>query len=88
MIVESSVTGVFRTLLLLIGAYVLIRFIGRLMIAKRNIEAERQLLRKERTFEKEKQQLKRDFGKTKIVSKPNNSTNIPYEDIDFENLDR
>ncbi|MBU2018189.1 MAG: hypothetical protein KJ941_00970 [Bacteroidetes bacterium] len=87
MVVESSVTGVFRTLLLLIGVFVVLRFLGRLMIAKRNLEAERNMLKKQREFEQEKQQLKRNFGKTNILSKTNNSKGSAYEDIEFETLD-
>ena len=36
MVAEASVVGVFRTLLILIGLFMVLRFFGRLATAKRN----------------------------------------------------
>lgn len=86
--VEASITGLFRTLLLILGAYVLIRFIGRLMVAKRLIEKERQDLKREKAFQREKNEKLRNFGKTQIINNSNSSsTSSRYEDVDFESVD-
>jgi hypothetical protein len=51
MIVEASIVGIFKTVLLILGAFVLLRFLGQLMIAKRNMEEERMLNKKQRDVE-------------------------------------
>lgn len=81
MIAEASFTGFFKTILILIGAIVLLRFLGQLMIAKRNMEKEREMLERERTFQKEKKEKLRNFGKVSIIrdAKPKG----PVEDVDY-----
>jgi len=92
MIIEAGVTNVFRTVLIIVGTLALFRFIGRLMIAKRAVEAERASLKKQKAEEKEFNKIKNQFGKTKIVSN-STSTNIPkinpnkVEDVDFEEIE-
>ena len=43
---ESSIVGVFKTIVFIIGVSVIIRFIGRLLIIKRNINDEKDFLEK------------------------------------------
>ena len=50
MIVEASVTGIFRTILIIIGTLALLRFLGRIMIAKRNLEEERSIFKAQRKY--------------------------------------
>ena len=52
--VTASVTGLFRTILIIVGAFVLLRFIGQLMNAKRNVDEERDLNDRQRKFESER----------------------------------
>lgn len=85
MIVEASVTGLFRTLLIIVGAIVLLRFLGRLLNAKRNMEEERQMNERQRKFDQEKEQKAKNLGKTKIIPKGKGSHNA--EDVDFEEID-
>jgi len=61
-----SVTGLFRTILIIIGIMVLLRVIGKMMIAKRNLDEEKDLLRKQRESEKMVSESKQNFGKTTI----------------------
>ena len=68
MIVEASVTGIFRTILIIVGTLALLRFLGRIMIAKRNLEEERSILKAKRKQEKELEKIKKRFGKTDIVN--------------------
>ena len=85
MVVEASVTGLFRTLLIIVGAIVLLRFLGQLMNAKRNMEEERQMNESQRKFNEEKARKKKNLGKTNIVNRGSNSGEI--EDVDFEEVD-
>jgi uncharacterized protein YacL len=84
MIVEASITGVFRMVLMIVGAIVLLRFFGQLMNAKRNMEEERSLNQKQRKFDSEKKEKLKNFGKTKIVDVKVNNKEI--EDVDFEEI--
>jgi hypothetical protein len=91
MIVEASVTGIFRTILIVLGTFALLRFIGNLMIAKRNMENERNDLRAQKKQEKELEKLRKEFGKTAII--PNDSKKDSpkinpnkVEDVDYEEI--
>lgn len=86
MIVEASVTGLFKTLLIIIGAFVVIRFFGQLMIAKRNMEEERQMNKRQNKLNKERNEKLRNFGKTKIVTE-NRISKGKVEDVDFEEVE-
>lgn len=57
-VVEASIISLFRTLLFIIGAIVIVRFIGQFMTAKRNMEEERRMNENQRRFEKEKKEEK------------------------------
>jgi len=61
-----SITGLFRTLLIIIGVLIVLRIVGRMMIAKRNLEQERELLKRQRLSEKMMEESKQNYGKTTI----------------------
>ena len=82
MIIESSVTGLFRMLLIIVGAFVLLRFIGQLMNAKRNMDEERSIYERERKLRKEKEKKEKNLGKTNILNRGDNDA----EDVDYEEL--
>ena len=90
MIVEASVSGLVRTVLLIIGTFVALRFIGQLMIAKRNIEEERRLNAERDQFEKEMRKTKANLGKTSILngsgSSSENKSGSNIEDVDYEEI--
>lgn len=91
MIVEASVTGIFRTILIIVGTLALLRFLGRIMIAKRNLEEERSILKAKRKQEKELEKIKKRFGKKDIVNDNSNSNHLKInpnkvEDVDFEEI--
>lgn len=79
-----SITGLFKTLLIIIGAFVLLRFLGRLATAKRNLDLERQMNEQKKAYESEKRNQQRKVGKTEIIGKKpvSNST----QDVDFEEV--
>ena len=85
MVVEASITGVFRMLLIIVGVIVLVRFLGQFMIAKRNMEEERELNSKKRVFEEEKRKQAQNIGKTKLVK--NSTLKDQAEDVNFEEVE-
>jgi hypothetical protein len=66
-VIEGSITGIFRTVLIVIGILVVLRFIGRLMIAKRNLDEERSLSENQREANRERNEKLRNFGKVNIL---------------------
>lgn len=89
-VAEASIPGLFRTILIIIGVIVLLRFLGRLMMAKRNMEEERRLNAQQRKSEKDRAEKLRDFGKTSILnskgSSPDKSGHSDIQDVDYEEL--
>ncbi|MFN6085511.1 MAG: hypothetical protein ACK476_11375 [Fluviicola sp.] len=68
---------------MVIGGLVLLRFIGQLMHAKRNLAEEQELNRKQKAFEKERNEKLRNFGKT-TISKNKNVSNV--EDVSYQEV--
>jgi len=85
MLVEASIPGLFRTIIIIVGVLVLLRFIGQLMNAKRNMDTERRMNEDNRKAEKEKEEKKRNLGKTNILNENRSGQNV--EDVDFDELD-
>ena len=84
MIFALSITGLFRTLLIIVGAFILLRFLGQLLNAKRNMEAERKMAEQDRLFEKEKREKAKKIGKTEVLKSSSPKGNI--QDVDFEEV--
>lgn len=79
-----SISGLFKTILLIIGAFVLLRFIGQLMIAKRNIDEEKRLNDLQNKIRKQKEFVERNTGKINIsknTSSKDESSFVEYEEI-------
>lgn len=90
MLVEAGITNAFRTILILIGAVVLLRFLGQLMNAKRNMEEERRLNKQQREFQEERNQKLKNFGKVNVFARNSKKTTQlkgNVEDVDFEEVD-
>lgn len=90
--VEASVTGVLKTVLIIIGAFVLLRFLGQFMIAKRNMEEERKLNEQQRKSDQERAEKMKKFGKTTILGKMSSGKKSTIsashvEDVDFEEIE-
>lgn len=78
-----SITGLFRTLLIIIGVIVLLRFLGQLMNAKRNMEVERKLNAEQRKQNEEMRKTVKNYGKTNVIS---DSKSNDIEDVDYEEV--
>ena len=81
-----SATGVFRTILIIIGIIVVLRFIGQFLNAKRNMETERKLNQNARKFEEERQRTFKNYGKTRII-KDKKSISNDVQDVSYEEVD-
>jgi hypothetical protein len=87
MVVEASVTGVLKTILMILGAFVLLRFLGQLMIAKRNMEEERKLNQRSRKIENDRKEKLKNFGKVNVIRPTQSKTpKNDVEDTDFEEI--
>lgn len=83
MIVTASITGLIKTVLILLGVFVVLRFLGRVMLAKNALEEERRQLKKEKEFLKERNQKLKSFGKVSVLnSKPKGD----IQDVDYEDV--
>lgn len=85
-VLEASITGVFRTILIIVGALVVIRFVGQLMLAKKNLAEEKELNKRQKAHEAEKLRKKKHLGRTQIL-KNKHTSNDSIEDVDFEEVD-
>lgn len=86
MIAEASLTGVIRMVFIIIGVLVVLRFVGQLMLAKRNIEEEKELDRQKKAQDAEAKRKKKNLGRTQILGK-RKSSNDGIEDVEFEEVD-
>jgi hypothetical protein len=89
-IVAASLVGIVKTVLIIIGSMVVLRFIGQLMIAKRNAEEERVLNKRVSDLEKERLYKLKNFGKVKIqksnLSTQKKETSHETEDVSYEEI--
>lgn len=76
--------------LIILGAIVALRFIGQLMIAKRNMEEERKLNERQRQADKERSEKLKNFGKVNIMGgnkSQQSQVKGDVQDVDFEEID-
>lgn len=83
-----SITGLFKTILILIGVFVLLRFLGQLMIAKRNLAEHNALRSSLKKQEVEKNYKKNNQGKISILKENDkqNKQDFNVHDVDFEEV--
>lgn len=77
-----SITGTVRMLLIIIAVFVIVRFIGKLMIAKRNMDEERRYNQNNDAFKRAKEQSDREKGKVKVVDRFRDAEDAEYEEVD------
>ena len=81
-----SITGLFRTILIVIGVIVILRAIGKLAQAKRSVDAQGLMKKEEFEANRLREESKRNYGKTSISSKNTRaSENSDY--VDFEEVE-
>lgn len=85
MIQEASVTGLFRTILIIIGVIFLLRLLGRVMTSKREMDKENSRRREEKAFDQERKNKLKNFGKTTLSKPPKSSSKEDF--VDYEEVD-
>lgn len=77
--------GKFKLLLIFIGGFVLLRFIGQLLRAKRDVAAQNKMKFEQDNLRKEKEYIAKNEGKIKVFGK-NQQPTSPFEDVDYEEV--
>lgn len=77
-----SIVGLFRTVLIIIAVFAIVRFVGRMMVAYRNGQAERQHAEERERLRREKQKSDERLGKVEIIEDGGEA-----EDVDFEEVE-
>lgn len=81
-----SITGVFKMILIILGVMVVLRVVGQMMIAKRNLDEEKEMLRRQRENERLAAETKRNFGKTSVMGKVGKGSADDAAYTDFEEV--
>jgi uncharacterized protein YxeA len=77
-----SIPGTLRMILIIIAVFVVVRFLGRVFLAKRNLDEERRYNQNNENFRRDKEKSEREKGKTKVMNKGYTDA----EDVDFEEV--
>ncbi len=77
-----SITGTVRMLLIIIAVFVIVRFIGKLMIAKRNMDEDRKYNQNNNAYKQAKEQSEREKGKVKVVDRFRDAEDAEYEEVE------
>jgi hypothetical protein len=79
----ASIQGTFKMILMIIGGFVLLRFIGQLLIVKRNMAEQKRQEDFQKELEKQQSFYKKNTGKINILGKKQ-TTN--FQDVDYEEV--
>jgi hypothetical protein len=85
MVCEASIVGAFRMIAIFIGVFVLVRFLGQLMNAKRNMADQEEDRINRQNLKYAREQTKKNFGKTRVLGKKDRASDI--EDVDFQEVE-
>ena len=83
MLGEASVVGLVKTSLILIGVMVVFKFIGQIMLAKRNLSEQNKMEKEQEELRKQKLFYEANKGKVNILNQ-NQARNV--QDVDFEEV--
>ena len=83
MVVTASISGVLKTILMLLGAMVVLKYLGQLMVAKRNIAEQSRFREEQDKIQKQKSHFEQNKGKISIVRNVNLSN---VKDVDYEEI--
>ncbi len=79
---ESSFTGIIRTVFIIIGVITILRLLGRVMQLRRNQNE----LRNIEEREEEIKNTRRNTGRIDFLNSQSNNSSSKIEDVDFEEL--
>ena len=80
-----SIVGLFRTVLIILGVFFLLRILGKMAQARRNIAEDQRIKRESEEAKKVKLDAEKNYGKTSI-SKINPDTVDDNDYTDFEEV--
>jgi uncharacterized protein YxeA len=78
-----SIPGTLRMILIIIAVFVIARFLGRVFLAKRNLDQEQRYNQNNENYKRDKENSEREKGKVKISKKGYTEA----EDVDFEEIE-
>jgi len=85
-VVEASFTGLIKMGLIIIGAFVALRFLGQLMIAKRNLDAQGRMQEDREALRKQQEFTRKNSGKVTVIHNRQAQPGERFEDTDFEEI--
>lgn len=85
MIQEASITGVLRTVFVVIGVLAVLRFLGKVMIARREAAKLQELEKVKDEIRKAQIKAEKEKGKVSIHNS-STSNSHPVNDVDFEEI--
>lgn len=77
-----SITGAFRTILIVIAVFVILRYVGQILSAKRNMSEDQRHREERDALKKAKEESERNKGKIHVVQ--GNQPDVV--DVDFEEV--
>jgi uncharacterized membrane protein len=78
-----SITGLFKMIFIIIGVLVVLRFLGQILIAKRNLDEQQKFQAQQKKHAQQVDYVKSNFGKVKITA---NNSSQKTEDVDYEEI--
>lgn len=76
----------FKNILILIGAFVLLRFIGQVLRAKRDVNEQAKRKKRDQAVQNRKEFIKQNEGKVFVIS-PEKVDNSDVEDVNYKEVE-
>ena len=81
--IEASIVGVIKTVLIILGFFVILKFFGKVLILKRNLAEEERFIKEKKKQEAKKKYINKNLGKTTILK---SRQNMDVQDVEHEEL--
>jgi uncharacterized membrane protein len=79
---QASAVGVFRMVLIIVFVMVLLRVLGKIVVARRNIQEQHNIRAKQANRKKAQEASKQNLGKVTVVEDNYGKTeNVDYEEV-------
>ena len=77
-----SVTGTIRMILIIIAVFVIVRFIGKLLMAKKSIDEDKRYNQNNDAYKNAKERSEKEKGKVNVVDRYRDAEDADYEEVD------
>ena len=81
--IEASIVGVIKTVLIILGFFVILNFFGKVLILKRNLAEEERVIKEKKKQEAKKKYINKNLGKTTILK---SRQSMDVQDVEHEEL--